>query len=111
MPRHEMPDPGQVIPDDPFGPIKKPKQKETPSPQEVREFHTRADTDSSALAAHHTLGVKHDQASPGDHKHNGVGSLFLMEGITITGSKGGNAALADLITKLAAALGFTDATT
>jgi hypothetical protein len=35
---------------------------------------------------------------------------MIMEGITVSGSKGGNAALADLITKLAAALGFTDAT-
>jgi chemotaxis response regulator CheB len=58
-----------------------------------------------------TLGAGNLQASPGDHKHDGTTSKKLMTGITISGSKGGNAALADLITKLAAALGFTDATT
>jgi chemotaxis response regulator CheB len=58
-----------------------------------------------------SLGPSNLQAAPGDHKHDGVTSKKLMTGITITGSKGGNAALADLITKLAKALGFTDATT
>lgn len=100
-----------VISGDPFGPIKKPQQRVTPSPGEVARFHERADTDSSATAQHHTLGVKHDQASPGDHKHEGVGSLRLMEGVTIIGSRGGNVALGDLIAKLSNALGFTDATT
>jgi hypothetical protein len=100
-----------VVPGDPFGGQKAPAARTSPPPEEVNRFHERSDVDSSALAQHHTLGVKHDQASPGDHNHNGEGSLFLMDGITITGSKGGNAALADLITKLAAALGFTDATT
>ena len=100
-----------VIPNDPFGPIKTPTGRTSPPPEYVNKLHERADTDSSAQAAHHTLGVKHDQASPGDHRHTGEGSLRLMEGITITGSRGANAALADLITKLAAALGFTDGTT
>ena len=99
-----------VFPDDPFGPIKKPAQRVSPPPEEVSRFHARSDVDSSQTAQHHTLGVRHDQASPGDHKHEGQGSRMIMEGITVSGSKGGNAALADLITKLAAALGFTDAT-
>lgn len=100
-----------VIPEDPFGPVKTPKQKNTPDPLTVNQFHARSDVDSSWQAQHHTLGVKHDQASPGDHKHNGDNSRLIMEGISVTGSKGGNVALADLITKLAAALGFTDNTT
>jgi hypothetical protein len=58
-----------------------------------------------------SLGTGNLQASPGDHTHDGTTSKKLMAGITVTGSKGGNAALADLITKLSAALGFTDATT
>jgi hypothetical protein len=99
-----------IIEGDPFGEIKKPAARTSPDPQTVNNFHNRADTDSAATAMHHTLGVKHNQASPGDHKHEGIGSRFIMEGITVTGSKGGNAALADLITKLAAALGFTDGT-
>jgi hypothetical protein len=100
-----------IFPDDPFGPIKRPAARVAPPPQEVNKFHERSDVDSSSTAQHHTIGVKHDQASPGDHKHTGDNSLLLMEGITISGSRAGNAALADLITKLADAFGFTDATT
>lgn len=104
-------DPGQVTPGDPFGGIKSTRQKTTPPPEEINRFHARDDVDSSWQAHHHTLGVKHDQAAAGDHIHDGNGSKKLMDGITITGSKGGNAALADLITALATALGFTDGTT
>src|SRR6266540_2949258 len=60
---------------------------EIPLPQEVRNFHARDDVDSSAKAHHHTLGIKHDQASPGDHKHNGKNSKKLFEtGVTSTGA-------------------------
>lgn len=107
----DYPDPGQVKPGDPFGPIKQPKQKKTPPPQEVNAFHDRSDVDSAWSAQHHTIGVKHDQAAAGDHKHDGNNSKLLMEGVTITGSKGGNVALGNLITALADALGFTDSTT
>lgn len=102
---------GAVKPDDPFGQIKAPHSKLGADAQEVNKFHTRSDVDSSALAQHHTLGIKHDQAAPGDHKHDGINSLKLMSGVTITGAKGGNVALANLITALASALGFTDSTT
>lgn len=106
-----VPNPGQVKPGDPFGPVKSPKQKNSPAPQEVNRFHDRSDVDSHWQAQHHTLGVKHDQAAPGDHKHNGENSKLLMEGISISGAKGGNVALTNLITALADALGFTDNTT
>lgn len=106
-----VPDAGQVKPGDPFGPIKQPRQKTTPPPEEVNSFHARDDVDSSWQAHHHTIGIKHDQASAGDHKHDGKNSLQLMKGVTITGAKGGNVALANLITALANALGFTDSTT
>jgi hypothetical protein len=99
------------IPGDPFGEEKNPANKTAPPPEIVNKFHERADTDSSWAAIHHSLGVKHDQAAPGDHVHNGEGSLFIMEGVTITGSRGGNAALAALLTALAEYLGFTDGTT
>lgn len=101
---------GTTVPNDPFG-TNKEKNDDSPDAKSVNKFHKKADTDSSSLATHHTLGVKNTQASPGDHLHDGVSSKQLMADITITGSKGGNAALADLITKLAAALGFTDSTT
>lgn len=42
------------------------------SPNDSRRVHTRADTDLSPRSLHHTLGVKHNQASPGDHNHDGT---------------------------------------
>lgn len=101
----------QIFPDDPFGGIKKPVTNQVPLPEEVKLFHTKADTDSSALSIHHTLGIKNTQASPGDHIHDGKTSKKLMSGITVSGSRGGNAALGSLITALANAFGFTDSTT
>lgn len=44
------------------------------APAESRRAHDRADTDLSPRALHHTLGIKHSQASPGDHIHDGVTS-------------------------------------
>lgn len=72
--------------------------------------------DNSWNALHHTIGLKHDQASSGDHTHNGVNSNTidpskLMAGITITGSRGGNVALANLLTALSSTFGFTNGTT
>jgi chemotaxis response regulator CheB len=99
-----------TIPGDPFGTQKEAKSNTAPDPSVVKRAHERADTDSSSQAIHHTLGIKNGQSSPGDHKHDGKSSKRLMDGITITGSRGGNAALADLITKLSVALGFTDST-
>lgn len=44
------------------------------APAQSRRAHDRADTDLSPRALHHTLGIKHNQASPGDHIHDGVTS-------------------------------------
>jgi len=86
--------------------------KEKPSPKEVLDFHTHADTDGSQKAIHHTLGPNHNQAAPGNHSHDGGNSavLQLLDGITLTGSRGGNAALASVIAALVA-LGAVDSTT
>lgn len=84
---------------------------EVTDPQTVAKFHEKSDVDSSQDAQHHTLGTKHDQASSGDHDHNGSNSKKIMTGVTITGAKGGNVALANLLTALAANLGLTDNTT
>lgn len=100
-----------IVPNDPFGPIKTPRSQSLPSAQDVNRFHTNSDADSFAGALHHTLGVKHDQAAPGDHKHDGVASKKIGEGLNLTGSKGGNIALGNLITMLSDLLGFTDSTT
>jgi hypothetical protein len=96
---------------DPFGDRKEAAVKETPTPREVAALHARSDLDSSQQAQHHTLGIKHDQASPGDHKHDGKSSRKLLEGQTLTGTKSGGSALTNLIDMLEAALGFTDNTT
>lgn len=47
------------------------------SPVDSRKDHTRADTDMSPRSLHHTLGSKHNQASPGDHIHDGIQSRKL----------------------------------
>ena len=85
--------------------------REKPSTQQVSDFHANADTDGTRNSLHHTLGVGRGQASPGDHTHEGGSSKLLLEGDTLTGAKGGNVALANLISLLAARFGFTDNTT
>lgn len=102
-----------VIGGDPFGEIKGPGGSTNPAPEEVRAFHTRSDSDSAVTAQHHTLGTKRTQASPGDHIHNGINSRLVGsgEGTVLTGAKGGNVALANLIAMLANYIDFTDATT
>lgn len=102
-----------VINNDPFGGIKGEKGSLNPSPSEVRAFHERSDSDSAPTAMHHTLGTKRNQASAGDHIHNGINSRLIGsgEGFVLTGAKGGNVALANLITMLQEWLEFTDSTT
>jgi hypothetical protein len=79
-------------------------------PRVVEKLHQNADTDNNQLAVHHTLGPGHNQASPGDHSHDGGTSTQLLEGVTLSGSKGGNAALASVVAALVG-LGATDSTT
>lgn len=79
-------------------------------PSTVARFHNKSDMDSSSEAQHHSLGIKGGQASPGDHKHDGSTSKRLLEGVTITGARGGNIALASVIAALVK-LGATDSTT
>lgn len=92
---------------------KLPYEKDTGAvdPQTVKAFHEKADTDSSAQAIHHTLGPKNGNAAGGDHKHI-VGSPYSkpLAGVTLTGAKAGNAALASVCAALVK-LGATDNTT
>jgi hypothetical protein len=48
--------------------------KELP-PDIVNQIHAKSDKDTSSIAQHHTLGPKKNQASPGDHVHDGNGSI------------------------------------
>lgn len=101
-----------VVPGDPFAEIKTEKKDPSPSPRDVNFFHTRSDADTSSAAMHHTLGIGHNQASPGDHVHDGKSSRKIGVGlnITVTGSRGGNAALLSLINGLKNVFEFTDTT-
>lgn len=81
-----------------------------PSVSETTKAHTNADTDGKPTAIHHTLGSGPMQSSPGNHNHGGGSSVSLLEGVTISGAKGGNVALASVISALVQ-LGATDTTT
>jgi hypothetical protein len=102
-----------VIEGDPFGTVKDDAKPATPEPREVNLFHSRSDVDSSTLSQHHTLGIKHNQASTGDHVHDGASSRKIGQGmsLSVTGAKGGNVALTNLIAMLKNVIEFTDTTT
>jgi hypothetical protein len=78
-------------------------------PRVVANFHMQSDADVSRDSQHHTLGISGGQASPGNHTHDGTSSVALLGGVTLTGAKAGNTALASVIAALVQ-LGATDAT-
>ncbi len=103
-----------TIPGDPFGNVQEPKGPAgAPSAEEVNRFHSKSDKDSGVTAEHHTLGKMRNQAAPGNHNHSGIDSRKIGAGmkLSITGAKGGNAAVASIITMLAQVIEFTDNTT
>jgi hypothetical protein len=52
-------------------------QTHTPvDPAQSAANHRQSDVDSSKFSQHHTLGVGPNQASPGNHNHDGVNSLL-----------------------------------
>lgn len=55
-----------------------PKQEN--SPEGVQSFHQRSDVDSSQQSQHHTLGLRRNQGSPGNHTHDGSNSLVIPQG-------------------------------
>lgn len=102
-----------VFDDDPFGGIKNERGNPAPNPKQISFFHSRSDVDTSQFAQHHTIGIKHNQACAGDHVHDGKSSRKIGVGLalSVSGSKGGNAALASLLTMLGQIIDFTDSTT
>lgn len=48
---------------------------------ESTKQHTNSDVDSAVTAQHHTLGISHNQASGGDHNHNGKNSKKIGKGL------------------------------
>lgn len=93
------------------------------SPLESNADHQSSDADSGPKAQHHTLGPNRNQASPGDHIHDGISSPKLgprqmdpsgnatVPALVLTGGKGGNVALTNLIALLKNVIDFTDNTT
>lgn len=90
--------------------------KTKPDSKSVRDFHTNADTDGSPKALHHTLGPTSNQASPGNHTHDGgasapIDATTLLVGTTLTGSKTtGDLTFRNSIVSALIKLGATDAT-
>lgn len=85
-------------------------QDPAPSNKDVERLHTNASVDTKKKDMHHTIGPGENQAASGAHTHNGSDSPRLLDGVVITGAKGGNAALASAISALVK-LGATDSTT
>jgi hypothetical protein len=46
--------------------------------QQVKDFHLNSDVDQSFISQHHTLGPLTNQASPGDHIHDGSTSKKIQ---------------------------------
>lgn len=59
---------------------------------EVNKFHANSDIDSAVTAQHHTLGILHNQSSPGDHLHDGKSSKRLGKGKNLAFPTTANAA-------------------
>jgi hypothetical protein len=82
----------------------------SPDPMTVKMFHLYDDTDSEQGAHHHTLGVGNNQAASGSHSHNGSDSVLLLDGVTLSGSRGTATAMPSIIAALTQ-LGAVDQTT
>jgi len=63
-----------------------------PASSEVSKFHSNSDVDAAVTSQHHTLGIQHNQASPGDHTHNGKSSKKIGKGINVSFPTTANAA-------------------
>lgn len=76
----------------------------------VEKIHNFDDVDVRAESHHHTLGGGSTQAAPGGHRHRGGDSQPLLDGTTISGTRGSATAMVSIIAALVA-LGATDTTT
>ena len=96
---------------------------DVPTSMATKDAHRQSDVDSSPHSQHHTLGTARSQASPGNHIHDGFTSPKLgpmnmdpagnvtVPALSISGSRGGNAAVASIIALLQNVINFTDNTT
>lgn len=81
-----------------------------PDARTVNEFHSNDDLDKDANSHHHSLGSGANQASPGGHNHDGSTSVQLLEGFTLSGTRGTATSIVSIISALVQ-LGATDNTT
>jgi hypothetical protein len=101
-------DPNERTINDPFSP--KVQGQNYFDPRTVAQIHRNDDLDVAKDSHHHTVGVGSNQIAAGNHNHGGSDSIQLLAGVTLTGAKGGNIALASVCAALTA-LGATDSTT
>lgn len=85
-------------------------EKKKATSAEVDEFHENSDVDLRRESQHHTLGAQPNQASPGDHKHDGGDSEKLLTGMTISGSRASDAWRLS-VNQILVRLGATDSST
>lgn len=102
-------DANQSLIEDPFH-DQKTSGKNIFDPRVVAQIHRNDDTDVAKDSHHHTIGPGSAQSAAGNHNHDGVTTPQLLAGVTLTGAKGGNAALASVCAALVL-LGATDSTT
>lgn len=80
-------------------PEPKPKQDPSPKAEVVIKFHNNAPVNGKREDIHHTVGFGPLEAAPGDHNHRTEG-IPLFDGVTLTGSRAGNAAVQSIIALL-----------
>jgi hypothetical protein len=66
----------------------------------VNKFHNNSDVDRDSDGHHHTLGYQPESAAPGTHNHDGVNGAKIFTPVSVSGSRGSNVALTDLLSKL-----------
>ena len=87
-----------------------PMASSKPTTEEVDNFHTNSDVDLRKESQHHTLGSSPSQAAPGNHTHDGGDSPLILEGMTISGSRGSDTWRLS-VNAMLVRLGATDAST
>ena len=84
---------------------------QAPSSDQVAKIHEKSDKDGGPKSQHHTLGPGPNQASPGNHTHDGGNSAFLLDGYTLTGSRADTATMITKFIEVLKLLGMKDSTT
>lgn len=82
-----------------------------PSSEQVAKFHEKADKDASPNSLHHSLGAKPNQASPGNHTHDGGASAQLLTSVSFTGSRATFSSIELQLMNALVSLGAVDNTT